>query len=145
MNKDIKEFKEIVKDIAKSSIELKRENLFLKISLNNNKNYVYVVNNQTKEIVFINDVLEKLVGDVLGNKCYDAFSGYIHECEHCNSQKLKINKPYTWVHFNTKLNKLFYIIDVLKVIDGIEYIFEKATDITDQVKELKNIIEKFNL
>lgn len=145
MKNNFSEIKDVFNEIVKSSIDIKKENLFLKISLNNNKNYVYVINNQTKDIVFVNDVLEKLVGDVLGKKCYESFSDHLYECKQCNSLKLKVNEPYTWVHFNTKLNKLFYIIDVLKVIDGIEYRFEKATDITDQAKELKNIIKKFNL
>jgi hypothetical protein len=142
MSKLYIELKELVKDIYLHTSIISQENEILKISLNNNKNFVYVVDVENDEILYINDVLEKVVGDVVGKKCYETLQDSLAKCDFCTFNKLTLDKPYTWVHYNEKLNKVFYIIDVLKNINNRLVKLEKATDITDQLLNLEIIINK---
>jgi len=136
------DLRELIKDIYISTSNISDENEILKISLNNNRNFVYVVDISNDEILYINDVLEKQVGSVIGQKCYIALQGIFDKCDFCVNKDLTLNKPYTWVHYNNKLNKVFYIIYVLKEINGKTLKFEKATDITDQLYRIEEIINE---
>lgn len=143
MNKRVYlELRELIKDIYISTSNISDENEILKISLNNNRNFVYVVDISNDEILYTNDVLEKRVGDIIGQKCYIALQGIFDKCGFCVNENLTLNKPYTWVHYNNKLNKVFYIIDVLKEINGKTVKLEKATDITDQLGKIEEIINE---
>ena len=136
------DLKELVNDIYITTNSISKENEILKISLNNNRNYVYVVDVDADTVVYINDVLQKKVGNVVGQKCYNGLQSSFTKCEFCVNPKLELDTPYSWVHYNDKLKKVFYIIDVLKRIDGQLLKLEKATDITDQLDALEEIINK---
>ncbi len=142
-SKDFNELKELLIDIFQTNTDLEAENTYLKISLNNNKNYVYVIDYDTKEIIYINDVLESAFGDIKGKLCHEALQGYYEVCNFCKSKDLLVDIPVTWVHYNKRINKLLYVIDVVKEIKGRKYKFQKATDFTDNLDELLIAINNY--
>lgn len=91
-------------------------------------------------ILHINPVLQKLVGNVIGKKCYKEFQGLDSPCEWCTNKDLLSKGEIVWEFYNKKFDKWYKCYD--KIIDfaGKKARFELAVDITD-IKEQSIIIE----
>lgn len=151
LNKDKDHFEVVrssMEKIVTGWIDSKRNNLFLSKFIHNGDFYNYVVHIESCKIAWINDKIISSFGrHVIGKKCYEVFHDQRDLCSFCNNSKIKQEegKPDTWIFYNQKLNKLFYVKDVMYLIEGEAYRFESAIDITDQLAEIKHLADKFNL
>lgn len=93
---------EVVKKLRGDFEVLKRENTELKWALeslkrslealmavlNNLDARVYVADMDSYEVLFLNEVLRKEYGDVVGRKCYSTFYGQSNPCSFCKNPDL---------------------------------------------------------
>jgi hypothetical protein len=107
--------------------------------INGTGELIYATDIETNIIIFANDEIKLLFGDIVGKKCYEALHNLYKPCPFCNNNEIcnNINKPNTWIYKNNKLNKLFFIIDICKVIDNRLVRIEKAYEISENI--IKNI------
>ncbi|HOJ30920.1 MAG TPA: diguanylate cyclase [bacterium] len=105
---------------------------------------IYVTDPETYEILYINPVLKKTFGDVIGKKCYRVFQNKNKPCSFCTNKFIfgpEAKPVYIW-EFQNKVNKRWYrcIDRPIEWIDGRKVRFELAIDITD-----KKLMEEFLL
>ena len=123
-------------DRTRSKEILKSERQQLLSILNNIDEPIYVSDPKTHEVLFANQILIKLKGNVQGHKCYEAFHGRTSTCPFCTNEYIfgkNIGMPYIW-EFHDKINKRVY-----KCVDkaicwpmGKMVRCEVAIDITEQ-------------
>ena len=107
-----------------------------------NDSLKYIVDIETSRIVWIDEGLEKHVGDqTIGRLCFEVLQGYTHPCNFCtNHQLTEEGKVVQWVHHNDKLGKTYLVRDFLKIMDieGKErrLRYEMAIEITPQIKSM---------
>lgn len=120
--------------------------LWEKLSLNfikskfaeSNDSMKYVVDISTNRVVWINDTIQKQFGNVVGEKCHEAFHNSEMPCSFCTNQFLQEGEVYTWIHKNQKLGKVFLVRDFKHIIEGKVYRFENAIDITQHEKMIQD-------
>ena len=100
---------------------------------------IYVVDPNTHEILYVNEVLEKVFGkNIVGKKCHKVFQNLDKPCDFCTNDKIfgkNFGKTYIWEHQN-KINKRWYRCIDRGIIwpDGRKVRLEIAMDITDKIK-----------
>ncbi|MCM8758220.1 MAG: diguanylate cyclase [Candidatus Omnitrophica bacterium] len=97
---------------------------------------IYVVDPETHEILYVNPVLKRTFGDVIGKKCYRVFQNLDAPCTFCTNKYIfgpKARRVYIW-EFQNKVNKRWYrcIDRPITWIDGRRVRFELAIDINDK-------------
>ncbi|HOL66084.1 MAG TPA: diguanylate cyclase [bacterium] len=97
---------------------------------------IYVVDPETYEVLYVNPVLKRNFGNVVGQKCYQVFQNLKQPCPFCTNKYIfgpKAKPVYIW-EFQNKINKRWYhcIDRPIKWIDGRNVRFELAIDITDK-------------
>lgn len=117
----------LLKSMKEDTAKLKEQLIFT----NGTGEHIYVVDVETDRILFVNSTLEKLLGNVVGKLCYEALQDYHEHCLFCTNDIItkQIGTPYKWVHYNRKLDKYFFIIDVCKVYQERLVRIEKAYEI----------------
>lgn len=122
---------------------------------------VYVSDMDTHEILYINGIIKKQIGDIVGKKCWQALQlGQKGPCPFCTNNRLldpkgKPARPYIWEFKNELIDKWFKCIDsAILWPDGRTVRLEIAIDITDSKKKdidlkkqadhLKKIIDSVN-
>ena len=117
----------LLKSMRDDTTKLKEQLIFT----NGTGELIYVVDVETDRIIFVNKSLEVLVGNVVGELCYKALQNYHEHCLFCTNDIItkQIGTPYKWVHYNRKLNKYFFIIDVCKIYQDRLVRIEKAYEI----------------
>jgi PAS domain S-box-containing protein len=114
---------------------------------------VYVADIEDYEILFINQHIQRIFGDVVGKKCWQTFQkGFPGPCHFCTNRKLLTDdgQPagvYTWEFQNTVTGKWVELHDrAIRWIDGRLVRVEIAIDITERKKteqSLKESEDKF--
>ena len=106
--------------------------------LNSIEGLVYISDLETYEILFVNEYGTKLMGDVVGHKCYNKLQGLGDVCDFCNNHLL-INEQgqpsgvITWEFQNLKTGWWFDCRDrAIRWTDGRLVRMEIATDITNR-------------
>lgn len=124
-----------------------RELTIATMTVKSGRDVVYVVDMDTNEIVFVNDYTKELFGDVVGKVCYEAFHDSTYPCEFCTNEELIKSEDgfVIWTYFNRKVKRLYYIVDMLKIIGDKRYRFERATDITDSLTDIVHLTFKNDL
>ena len=107
-----------------------------------NDSVKYIATMDTRELVWVNDTLQKLLqeNEWRGKKCYEVLQDLPVPCEFCTNSKLKKmpeGDVEQWTHYNKKLNRYFLVRDFRRKIDGVDYRFENAIDLTKNIKELQ--------
>ncbi|HOK80344.1 MAG TPA: diguanylate cyclase [bacterium] len=97
---------------------------------------IYIVDPETYKVLYVNPILIKTFGNVIGKKCYRVFQNLNKPCSFCTNKYIfgPDAKPvYIW-EFQNKVNKRWYrcIDRPLTWIDGRKVRFELAIDITDK-------------
>ncbi|MCX7704915.1 MAG: diguanylate cyclase [bacterium] len=97
---------------------------------------IYVVDPENYEILYVNPVVKKSFGNVIGERCYEAFQNLNKPCTFCTNKYIfgpNAKPVYIW-EFQNKVNKRWYrcIDRALTWIDGRKVRFELAIDITDK-------------
>ncbi len=121
----------LLKSMKDDTAKLKEQLIFT----NGTGEFIYVVDVKTDRIVFVNKTLEALVGNVVGELCYKVFQDYHEHCLFCTNGIItkQVGTPYKWVHYNRKLDKYFFIIDVCKVYQDRLVRIEKAYEIDNTI------------
>lgn len=119
--------------------ELQQSHNRLHTILNGLDAMVYVSDMKTHEILFVNNYIRDIWGDVEGKICWQMFqSGQTGPCEFCTNKKLltpngKPGETYTWESRNTVTGRWYYNHDrAIQWIDGRIVRLEIATDITER-------------
>jgi len=128
----------VFKDFAKQGGTTKIEDYDqLKTILDCIGAFVYIMDMETYDILFINKYAQKLWGDITGQKCWQAIQkGQTGPCEFCTNDKLlkEDGSPagvYTWEFQNTRNNRWYDCRDSAVLwTDGRTVRLEIATDIT---------------
>jgi len=106
---------------------------------------VYVADMESYEVLFINQKMKNLTGDIVGQTCWQKLQvGQTGPCPFCTNKYLldQAGQPgdiYTWEFQNTLTGAWYFIHDrAIKWVDGRIVRLEIATDITDRKEaELK--------
>lgn len=111
---------------------------------------VYVADMQTYEVLFINDYMKKIFGDITGQICWQAIQvGQNGPCPFCTNDKLigsdgQPVEKYSWEFQNTVNGHWYYIHDrAIPWIDGRVVRLEIATDISPR-KEAEEQMQEQN-
>ncbi len=97
---------------------------------------VYVSDPNTYEILYVNAVLREEFGDVVGQKCYQAFQGLKSPCPFCTNEHIfgeNLGQSYIW-EFQNRINHRWYrcIDKAIRWPDGRMVRYEMAVDITER-------------
>jgi PAS domain S-box-containing protein len=119
--------------------------------LNSIEAFIYVVDMDTYELLFINEYAAKISGDISGKKCWQAIQvGQTGPCDFCTNDKLldAVGQPtgvYQWEFKNTKSGRWYECRDTaLQWTDGRIVRLEMATDITDRKQMEEKLQESEN-
>ena len=92
----------------------------------------YIADMDTYELLWVNNAVTKLYGpNLVGKKCYKAFNNTDFPCSFCTNKMLERRNTYTWVFFNSKIQRRFLIRDRAIKWDGRTVRLEIAIDITE--------------
>lgn len=99
---------------------------------------IYASDPDTYDILYANQNLKNLLGDVVGQKCYRAFQGNSSPCAFCTNKYIfgkNLGKPYIWEFYNQGLDRYYKCIDrAIRWPNGKMVRCEVAIDITKQKK-----------
>jgi signal transduction histidine kinase len=96
---------------------------------------IYVADPMTYEVLYINLTTKNTFGDVVGQKCYQAFQNQDLPCSFCSNKHIfgeNLGKTYIWESQN-KINKRWYrsIDRAIRWPNGRMVRYEMAIDFTD--------------
>ena len=111
---------------------------------------IYVADPETYQVLYINLTIKNTFGDVVGQKCYQAFQNLDSPCSFCSNKHIfgkNLGKTYIWETQN-KINKRWYrcIDRAIRWPDGRMVRYEMAIDFTDRKcveQELKESQKRF--
>ncbi len=97
---------------------------------------IYIADPDTYEVLYANESLRKLLGNVKGEKCHDAFQGIKSPCLFCTNKYIfgkNLGKSYVWEFRNRKNQRWYHCIDkAIRWPGGKMVRYEMAIDITDR-------------
>ncbi len=113
-----------------------QESFFEKMIIDQQHLIAYASDLDTYEILYMTQAAASLCGlnarESYGKKCYELIQGRNAPCPFCTNDKLKLDVPYRWEHYNEKLQKWMDITDILVPFQGRNRRLEFARDITEQ-------------
>lgn len=106
---------------------------------------VYIIDPGTYEILYVNKVLKKTFGNIIGKECYHTLQGLEAPCSFCTNDRIfgkNLGKTYIW-EFQNKVNNRWYrcIDKAIRWPDGRLVRYEMAIDITDSKQVNKSLKE----
>ncbi len=146
----------MAEDIGNANAEIKRAMAVLQSVLDNVDATVYVCDPATKQLVYANDYLCKMLqaGNVAGKLCYEVLQGRSDPCPFCPQKQLfdeqgnpKINVPVRWETHNPVIKRDFLVTDrLITWHDGRLLHMEVGTDVTERkalaVAEAANLAQR---
>jgi len=137
-----------VTDREKAKAELEAKHQQLLSIFNSIDDLIYVSDPETYEVLFVNEAVKEMLGDVVGKKCYKVFQGFDAPCPFCTNDKIfgkNIGLSYTWEHQNLVLKRWFRCTDRAIMWSDNRFVrFEMAIDITD-LKSAEEKLRQTNL
>ncbi len=99
---------------------------------------IYVADPDTYEVLYLNQAMRNLFGDVLGQKCYRSFQNQEAPCPFCTNDRIfgeHAGRPYIW-EVQNQANQCWYrcIDRAIHWPDGRLVRYEMAIDITERRK-----------
>ncbi len=139
-------FTAVIHDITKrkhEEKEIRREHQQLLSIFDSIDEPIYVAAPDTYEILFINQALKKIFGDVTGQKCHRALQGLEAPCPFCTNDRIfgeHAGEPYIW-EFRNRANQRWYrcIDRAILWPDGRLARYEMAIDITERKKAVDEL------
>lgn len=111
----------------------------LKEILNNLGSGIFVIDKETREILFHNEIIEKMAGrDMIGYHCYDFhYNGMAEQCKYCIPLK---QRNYLTETFDEKMERWYEVkYNDITWVDGREVSLCNVTDVTDKKKYQQRI------
>lgn len=141
-------FRDVIKERNTALHHLDKKNQQFLALLDGIEDIIYVADPQNYELLYINDVAEKLFGEnILGKKCYHVLQGLQAPCSFCTNDIIlnkKSGEAYFWEFQNQTTKKWFRCADkAIEWIDGRMVRFEIASDIT-AIKKIEEHLVKTN-
>jgi len=127
-----------ITDIKKVERLLKEDNYRFHTAMNAIDSVIYVADLDNYNILFINEYVKDLFGDIIGKKCYSALQGKTSPCDFCTNHLLldvdgNANQPHIWEFQNLITNRWYQCHDqAIHWTNGNLVRFEIATDITEE-------------
>ena len=116
--------------------------------LDNSKSFIYVADMDSHEILFINEAVRNLFGNVVGQKCWEVIQGIDNgPCDFCTNSKLldEHGEPtgiYRWELHNKKTKTWLECQDIaIRWTDGRMVRLEAAIDITERKQAEEDLKE----
>ncbi len=120
----------------KAEFVLREENNRFTTTMNAIDAVIYVADMENHEILFTNNYVTNVFGNIVGKKCYAAIQGKSAPCDFCTNHLLldakgNVNPPYVW-EFQNLITKRWYQChdQAIQWTNGRLARFETATDIT---------------
>ncbi|MDL2268205.1 response regulator, partial [Desulfovibrio sp. OttesenSCG-928-G15] len=146
---------EMAEDVNRANEETKRAVFVLQQVMNKLDATVYVSDQETHTLVYVNEYLRKTLGDeeLVGKPCYEALYGSSQPCESCPQKYLVDEKgkpslsPYRSEVYNPSTGRNFLITArLVPWHDGRMHYMEVGTDVTDRkalaVAEAANLAQR---
>ncbi len=132
-SKVVDELVSFLKDVKNNTADLNAELTYI----NGTGELIYATDIESNIIVFANKHMKELFGDIIGKKCYNALQGFSTTCQFCTNDKImeNVGVPYKWIFHNKHIDKLFFIVDICKDINGRLVRIEKAYEIDKEIVE----------
>lgn len=126
-------------DLKKSLLSLEDANQRMLAILEGIEAFVYVVDVESYEILYLNKFCKELYGDVVGSTCWQVLQkGMSGPCDFCPNKKLVhdenlAGKTYIWEQFNTFNGRWYSAQDrLMRWVDGSLVKIQIAIDTTEQ-------------
>jgi signal transduction histidine kinase/CheY-like chemotaxis protein len=109
---------------------------------------IYVSDPDTYEVLYVNQALVELFGDVIGQKCYRTFQNLESPCSFCTNKYIlgeNTGQPYIW-EFQNRINRRWYrcIDKAIRWPDGRMVRYEMAVDITERKRVEETLKQRAN-
>lgn len=125
-----------------------QESFFEKTIINQQHLIAYASDLDTYEIIYMTQAAASLCGlnvrESYGKKCYELIQGRNAPCPFCTNDKLKLDVPYRWEHYNEKLQRWMDITDILVPFQGRNRRLEFARDITEQKETFDRVSNRLS-
>lgn len=128
-----------IQDITKrKDTEFKKENQSIELLtiLNQIPHALYISDPESYSLLFVNQTLQKKLGDVVGQKCHRVLHGYHSPCLFCTNHTIfedQHSDTLIWDFFNQNEKKWYRCIDkVIPWTNGRKVKFQMAIDITKE-------------
>ena len=126
-----------------------QESFFEKMIIDQQHLIAYASDLDTYEILYMTQAAASLCGlnarESYGKKCYELIQGRNAPCPFCTNDKLKLDVPYRWEHYNEKLQKWMDITDILVPFQGRNRRLEFARDITEQKETFDRVSNRLSV
>ena len=107
---------------------------------------IYVSDPDTYEVLYANQTLRSLFGDIRGKKCYKLFHKIDSPCSFCTNKFIfgkNADKTHIWEYHNKIIDRWYHCIDkAVPWTDDKLVRYEMAIDITDRKKNEQENIQK---
>lgn len=112
--------------------------------------FVYVVDMDTDEMVYMNAKARKTYGvpteaDYVGRKCYELLQNGSSPCAICTNHLLRPGQFYEWEYYNPLIDRTLSLKDTLIEDDGRRLRMELAIDISQHIFQSRSDSEYRNL
>lgn len=126
-----------------------QESFFEKTIIDQQHLIAYASDPDTYEILYMTQAAASLCGlnarEAYGKKCYELIQGRNAPCPFCTNDKLKLDVPYRWEHYNEKLQRWMDITDILVPFQGKNRRLEFARDITEQKETFDRVSNRLSV
>jgi hypothetical protein len=101
----------------------------------------YITDMETDKILFANDNMIELFGDIEGKNCHEAIQDLTCHCNFCTNDIIRKQPgvPYKWVFHNKKVDKTYLINDIYlyRQLNGskVHFRYELAIEIDEKIKQ----------
>ena len=107
---------------------------------------IYLCDPDNYEVLYTNQALRSLFGDVLGKKCYRLFHNIDTPCSFCTNKFIlgkNVGKTHIWEYHNKVIDRWYHCIDrAVSWTDGKMVRYQMAIDITERKKSEQENIQK---
>ncbi|MBU2547032.1 MAG: PAS domain-containing protein [Proteobacteria bacterium] len=97
---------------------------------------VYICDPDTHDVIYVNQKVKSLFGDIVGQKCHKALQNLDAPCPFCTNRIIfgeRMGEAYTWEFHNENVDHWYRCIDkAIPWPDGRMVRYEMAIDVTDQ-------------
>lgn len=106
---------------------------------------VYVINEESKIIVFTNEIMDQIAGkSLVGENCYEAFFGDKNHNLYSPEER-PIGERYQWEYFEPKQNKLYKVCNLWFEQDKKRYRAGIAADASDIMGLNRSVVDYLSL
>lgn len=100
----------------------------------------FVVDEQSKRLVFVNEQIRDALGDLTGKTCHEAFWGRTDPCSFCPESQCD-GKRYGWECFDDGRGRAYKVHNLWREHEGRSYRLVTSTDASDIVDLSRSVVD----